>query len=159
MVDEDLFRETLGAVCTPVAIVTSAADGRPHGTTVSAFCSLSLQPPLVLVSLNRGSDLLAMIRQSKAYGINVLEDHQQRLARTFARKGEDKFADVSWSMHEGLPRIDEAGLWLGCTVHEMVDGGDHVIVIGRVESAEHHARRPLLYQQRSFGTLAAGPSR
>lgn len=154
VVDEETFRETLGAVCTPVAIVTSAADGQPHGTTVSAFCSLSLRPPLVLVSLDRGSDLLAMIRRSGVYGINVLEHHQQDLARAFARKGRDKFDSVSWSLDHDLPRIREAGLWLACTVHEMVDGGDHVIVIGLVEAAEHHIHQPLLYQQRSFRTLA-----
>lgn len=154
VVDEDTFRETLGAVCTPVAIVTSAAGGHPHGTTVSAFCSLSLRPPLVLVSLDRSSDLLAMIRTTGAYGINVLEHHQQDLARGFARKGDDKFEQVAWSLDHGLPRIQQAGLWLACTVHEMVEGGDHVIVIGLVQAADHHAHQPLLYQQRSFRTLA-----
>lgn len=155
VVDEETFRTTLGAVCTPVAIVTSAAGGRPHGTTVSAFCSLSLRPPLVLVSLDRSSNLLAMIRDTGAYGINVLENHQATLARGFARKGEDKFDQVPWSLDHGLPRIHQAGLWLACTVHEMVDGGDHVIVIGLVQAAEHDAHQPLLYQQRSFRTLAA----
>lgn len=154
VVDEDTFRETLGAVCTPVAIVTSAVDGRPHGTTVSAFCSLSLRPPLVLVSLDRQSNLLAMIRDSGAYGINVLEHHQQHLARGFARKGDDKFEQVEWSLDHGLPRIHEAGLWLACSVHEMVQGGDHVIVIGLVQAADQDTHQPLLYQQRSFGTLA-----
>lgn len=154
VVDEDIFRKALGAVCTPVAVVTSAADGHPHGTTVSAFCSLSLRPPLVLVSLDRDSNLLAMIRETRAYGINVLEHHQQELARRFARKSGDKFSDVEWSLDHGLPRIHEAGLWLACTVHEMVGGGDHVIVIGLVEAAESDPRQPLLYQQRSFGTIA-----
>jgi flavin reductase (DIM6/NTAB) family NADH-FMN oxidoreductase RutF len=155
MIDSNAFRAALGAVCTPVAVVTSALDGRPHGTTVSAFCSLSLDPPLVLVSLDRGSDLLGMVRHAGGYGINVLEHDQQELALGFARKGDDKFADVSWSLDRGLPRLDGVGLWLACTVHELVDGGDHVIVVGRVEHAEHAACLPLLYQQRTFGTLAA----
>lgn len=136
-------------------MVTSALDGRPHGATVSAFCSLSLDPPLVLVSLNRGSKLLSMIRDADAFGINVLELDQQELALGFARKGDDKFADVAWSLDRGLPRLYGVGLWLACSVHELVEGGDHVIVVGRVDVAEHEARRPLLYQQRSFGTLAA----
>jgi flavin reductase (DIM6/NTAB) family NADH-FMN oxidoreductase RutF len=154
MIDQEAFRDALGAVCTPVAVVTSAFDGRPHGTTVSAFCSLSLDPPLVLVSLDRGSDLLAMIGQAGGYGINVLEHEQQGLAKGFARKGNDKFADVRWSLDHGLPRIDGVGLWLACTLQELVDGGDHVIAVGLVQAAEHASRRPLLYQQRTFRTLA-----
>jgi flavin reductase (DIM6/NTAB) family NADH-FMN oxidoreductase RutF len=155
MIEASAFRAALGAVCTPVAVVTSALDGHPHGTTVSAFCSLSLDPPLVLVSLDRDSELLGMVREAGAYGINVLEHDQQALAMGFARKGEDKFADVAWSLDAGLPRLHGAGLWLACTVHELVDGGDHVIVIGAVQSAEHEARSPLLYQQRTFGTLTS----
>jgi flavin reductase (DIM6/NTAB) family NADH-FMN oxidoreductase RutF len=155
MIDPAAFRAALGAVCTPVAVVTSALDGRPHGTTVSAFCSLSLDPPLVLVSLDRGSDLLRMICDARAYGVNVLEHDQRELALGFARKGDDKFADVAWSLDRGLPRLEGVGLWLACSMHELVEGGDHVIVVGRVEAAEHEARRPLLYQRRTFGTLAA----
>jgi flavin reductase (DIM6/NTAB) family NADH-FMN oxidoreductase RutF len=156
MVDRETFRQALGAVATPVAVVTSALDGRPHGTTVSAFCSLSLEPPLVLVSLDRASDLLAMIQSAGAYGINVLEADQQAIALGFARKGDDKFADVAWSLDHGLPRIDGVGSWLACTVHQIVEGGDHEIVIGRVEHADHDAHEPLLYQRSAFGTLAAG---
>jgi flavin reductase (DIM6/NTAB) family NADH-FMN oxidoreductase RutF len=155
VVDRDTFRQALGAVATPVAVVTSALDGRPHGTTVSAFCSLSLDPPLVLVSLDRSSDLLAMIQEAGAYGINVLEADQEAIALGFARKGDDKFADVEWELDHGLPRIAGVGSWLACTVHEIVEGGDHMIVIGRVEHADHDAREPLLYQRSAFGTLAA----
>jgi flavin reductase (DIM6/NTAB) family NADH-FMN oxidoreductase RutF len=156
VVDKDTFRQALGAVATPVAVVTSALDGRPHGTTVSAFCSLSIEPPLVLVSLDRKSDLLTMIREAGAYGINVLEADQQAIALGFARKGDDKFADVPWTLDHGLPRIDGVGSWLACTVHKVVDGGDHQIVIGQVEHADHDAREPLLYQRSMFGTLALG---
>src|SRR5215470_7255980 len=92
-VNATTFREALGAVCAPVAVVTSFYDARPHGTTVSAFCSLSLDPPLVLVALDRGSDLLRMIRRAQRYGINVLSHGQEAIATRFARKGADKFDD------------------------------------------------------------------
>jgi flavin reductase (DIM6/NTAB) family NADH-FMN oxidoreductase RutF len=98
-----VFREALAAVAAPVAVVTSFHRERPHGTTVSAFCSLSLEPPLVLVSLDRGSDLLRMVRHSRRYGINVLSHDQEGIATRFARKGVDKFAEVPWTLDTGLP--------------------------------------------------------
>jgi flavin reductase (DIM6/NTAB) family NADH-FMN oxidoreductase RutF len=157
-VDRDAFREALGAVCTPVAVVTSQLGGRPHGTTVSAFCSLSLDPPLLLVSLKCASNLLVMIRTTGRFGVNVLEHGQQALATRFARKGDDKFAGVAWSMDHDLPRIHGAGSWIACRLEDLLNGGDHAIVVGLVEHAEQDARQPLLYQQATFRTVA-GPAR
>jgi flavin reductase (DIM6/NTAB) family NADH-FMN oxidoreductase RutF len=97
-----------------------------------------------------------MIQAAGAYGINVLEADQQDIALVFARKGENKFVDVDWRLDHGLPRIEGVGSWLACTVEQIVEGGDHQIVIGRVEHADHDARQPLLYQRSAFGTLAAG---
>jgi len=78
------FRAAMASVCTPVSVVTTLADGLPHGTTVSAFVSLSMQPPMVLVSLDLGSDLLALIRQTGRFGLNVLSSSQTGLALNFA---------------------------------------------------------------------------
>lgn len=152
-VTRDAFRDTLGAVCTPLAIVTSQLAARPHGTTVSAFCSLSLAPPLVLVSLDRSSRLLAMIRTTGRFGINVLEHGQQALATRFAAKHDDRFADIAWSMDHGLPRIHGAGSWIACQLENLLEGGDHEIVVGLVEHAEQRARDPLLYQHCTFRRL------
>lgn len=157
-VERDAFREALGAVCTPLAVVTSQLGGRPHGTTVSAFCSLSLDPPLVLVSLSCASNLLAMIRTTGRFGINVLEHGQQALATRFARNGDDRFAGVAWSVDHDLPRIHGAGSWIACRLEDLLDGGDHAIVVGLAEHAEQDARQPLLYQQATFRTVA-GPAR
>ena len=156
-VDAAVFREALAAVCAPVAVVTSFHDARPHGTTVSAFCSLSLDPPLVLVALDRGSELLGMIRRARRYGINVLAHGQEELATRFARKGVDKFDDVRWKLDTDLPRIEETASWIACRLHELVEGGDHVIAVGFVEHAEASPAHPLLYRQRAFGTLAFHP--
>jgi flavin reductase (DIM6/NTAB) family NADH-FMN oxidoreductase RutF len=153
-VDAAAFRDALGAVCAPVAVVTSLHEGRPHGATVSAFCSLSLEPPLVLVALDRGSDLLAMIRQARRYGINVLSHSQEELATRFARKGVDKFGDVPWELDTDLPRLEDTASWIACRLHELVEGGDHVIAVGFVERAQASQAHPLLYRQREFGTLA-----
>jgi len=156
-VDPVVFREALAAVAAPVAVVTSFDGDRPHGTTVSAFCSLSLEPPLVLVSLDRGSDLLRMVRQSRRYGINVLSHDQEALATRFARKGADKFAAVAWGLDTELPRLEGTASWIACRLHELVDGGDHVIAVGFVEHAEASPAHPLLYRQRQFGTLNHRP--
>ena len=112
MVGRDEFVTALAAVCTPVSVVTSHHRDRPHGTTVSAFCSLSLDPPMVLVSLDRGSDLLAMVSESERFGVNVLAHDQGELARQFARKGADKFDGVEWDLHLGVPRLaSEGAFW------------------------------------------------
>jgi flavin reductase (DIM6/NTAB) family NADH-FMN oxidoreductase RutF len=154
-VDPEVFREALASVCTPVSVITSHHDGRPHGSTVSAFCSLSLLPPLVLASLDRNSDLLAMVGKARVFGINVLSDGQQQLASKFARKGHDKFDGVTWTLELGVPRIDGAATWLVCSLERLHDGGDHVVAIGLVEHAESGGGDPLLYRYREYGTMAA----
>jgi flavin reductase (DIM6/NTAB) family NADH-FMN oxidoreductase RutF len=156
-VDPVIFREALAAVAAPVAVVTSFDGERPHGTTVSAFCSLSLEPPLVLVSLDRGSDLLRLVRHSRRYGINVLAHDQEEIATRFARKGADKFAEVPWTLDTDPPRLDGTSSWIACRLHDLVDGGDHVIAVGFVEHAEASPSHPLLYRQRAFGTLNPRP--
>src|ERR1700690_2023691 len=86
-VDATVFRDTLARGPTPVTVVTSHVDRRPHGTTVSAFSSLSLEPPMFLVSLGQRSDLLKTIAYPGRFGVNVLAAGQQPLATAFARKG------------------------------------------------------------------------
>src|ERR1700749_4320016 len=89
-VDATVFRDTLARVPTPVTVVTSHIDRRPHGTTVIAFSSLSLDPPMILVSLDQNSDLLKVIQESGHFGVNVLAAGQLGLATQFAKKGADK---------------------------------------------------------------------
>lgn len=151
--DPETFREALAGVCTPVSVVTSHREGHPHGTTVSAFCSLSLEPPMVLVSLDRNSDLLAIVSESRVFGINVLNHGQKELALNFARKGPDKFDGVEWELDRGVPRIIGAATWLVCKLEYLHEGGDHLIAVGLVEHAESGPGNPLLYRRREFGTM------
>lgn len=153
----DDFRDVMAGVCTPVAVVTTATDGVPHGTTVSAFASLSLAPPMVMVALDRRSDLLARLRTGSPLGLTVLAGGESGLAQVFARKGADKFAGVAWTLEDGAPRLAGAGGWLGCTVQDLVPGGDHVIVLAEVRRADPGTGAPLTYHARTFGThVAAG---
>ncbi|WP_051047344.1 flavin reductase family protein [Nocardia asiatica] len=146
----------MASVCTPVSVITAMGDGLPYGTTVSAFASLSMTPPMVLVSLDRASRLLTVIRETEQFGVNVLSSGQAGLAGVFATKsGTDKFAGVEWFEETSVPRLPEATGFLSCTATQFVDGGDHVVVLGAVRAAEHAVRAPLTYHRRIFGTHAA----
>jgi flavin reductase (DIM6/NTAB) family NADH-FMN oxidoreductase RutF len=154
VIQPDAFREVMGGVAAPVSVITSALDGVPHGTTVSAFTSLSLEPPMILVCLDLKSDLLSMIHQSQRFGVNVLDSGGSGVAMAFARKGGDKFASVNWLYSDGLPRLDDAAGWLACSVDNMITAGDHVIITGLATEAASHQGEPLTYYRRSFGTHA-----
>jgi flavin reductase (DIM6/NTAB) family NADH-FMN oxidoreductase RutF len=148
------FRAVMAGVATPVSVVTTLTDGHPHGTTVSAFASLSMTPPMVLVSLDRGSELLARLDHRSVFGVNVLASDQAALALAFARKGSDKFTGVDWVADAGAPRLIGSPGWLACTVSRLVEGGDHVIVLGEVHRAATTEAAPLTYHSRTFGTHA-----
>ncbi|MCZ4578136.1 flavin reductase family protein [Gordonia westfalica] len=149
------FRDVMARVCTPVAVITAFDDERPHGTTVSAFTSLSMGPPMILVSLDRGSDLLSIIRRTGRFGVNVLAHDQADVALRFARKGADKFDGIAWSGSSALPRLDGASGWLACTTESLVDGGDHVVALGNIVETGLTPAAPLTYHDRVFGTHSA----
>ncbi|MGP3941474.1 flavin reductase family protein [Streptomyces sp. 6N106] len=150
------FREVMAGVATPVTVVTAMDGRRPHGTTVSAFASLSMQPPMVLVALDRRSELLALIKSSLRFGVNVLGHGQSALALAFARKGgAGRFTGVSWEVDGGVPRLSAAPGWLVCEVADVVEGGDHVIALGNVLAAQAATCAPLTYHARAFGTHVA----
>ena len=140
-----------------VTVVTARnGDGLPHGTTVSAFCSLSVNPPLVLVALDRSSDLLPLVERQRRFGMNVLAGGQEEVGTACARKGPDKLAGTSWRYDSGLPRIDDSAAWLACDVQDILGGGDHVIVVGLVTACEPGDAEPLVYHRRHFLRLPDG---
>ncbi|XVV38321.1 flavin reductase family protein [Streptomyces sp. CA-100214] len=153
---QNAFRDVMANVCTPVSVVTTSAGDLPHGTTVSAFASLSMSPPMVLVSLDCGSELLALIRETGHFGLNVLASDQSPLALAFARKGGPaKFTGISWELDTGVPRLPGATGFLACRVTDFVSGGDHIVVLGEVVTARTAENRPLTYHARVFGTHVA----
>jgi flavin reductase (DIM6/NTAB) family NADH-FMN oxidoreductase RutF len=152
-----LFPRAMSRVCTPVAVVTTF-DGNPHGTTVSAFASLSVNPPMILVSLDRESELLRRLTDRRAFGLNVLSSLQSELATRFAREGPDTFAGLAWHQESGYPRFEGAAVWLGCSVTDLIDGGDHRVVLAEVLRVEVSDAEPLTYHARAFGTHAPVPS-
>jgi flavin reductase (DIM6/NTAB) family NADH-FMN oxidoreductase RutF len=148
------FRRVLGTVATPVSVVTTIESRRPHGTTVSAFCSLSLKPPLVLVALDHGSELLRLVCATRRFAVNLLAVGQDDLARRFARKGSGKFDGVDWQERSGLPRLPGSHGFLACELEQLVAGGDHTIVTGLVTDADCTPATPLVYCERTFWRLA-----
>jgi flavin reductase (DIM6/NTAB) family NADH-FMN oxidoreductase RutF len=125
----------------------------PHGATVSAFLALSLEPPLVLVSLHHGSRVLAAARETGRFGINVLAHNQRELAMHFARPQAEKFAGIPWTLDRGVPRLSGPHGWLVATVERAISAGDHELLLGLIEHLEILRHDPLLYRRRRFATL------
>ena len=147
------FRAAMGNVAAAVSVVTTFDDaGAPHGSTVSAFASLSMDPPMLLVSLDNRSTLLARLHIESRVGVNVLSAHQDQIGLQFARSGADRFADVPWQAEDGAPALIDRHAWVSMSVVQLVEAGDHTLVLGRVEAADTSDTAPLTYWQRSFGT-------
>lgn len=153
---QQIIKDVMANVATPVAVVTTMANGLPAGTTVSAFISLSVSPPMVLVSLDKGSNTLEFITESQMFGLNILARDQHGIAVKFAAKnGVGKFDGVGWNVDHGLPRIAGAVGWVACRVDRFHEGGDHVIALGDVVAADWRHADPLTYHRRAFGTHLA----
>ncbi|MFD0205770.1 MULTISPECIES: flavin reductase family protein [Saccharothrix] len=146
------FASALSKVPAPVAVVTTVDErGRRWGFTGSAFCSASLDPPLVLVCLAKTATTHEAFRSADRYLVNVLGEHQTDVALRFARSGVDRFsADDMVPCELGLPGLLTAAARLACSVHQLVDAGDHTILIGLVEATYSVAHTPLTYWNRSF---------
>ncbi|WP_081809513.1 flavin reductase family protein [Mycobacterium sp. URHB0044] len=155
MVGPEAFRLAMSQVATPVVVVTVLSQEGPHGTTVGAFTSISLEPPMISIALDRQSDLLAKLRGAQHFGVNVLASDQTALATTFSKKGLDKFASTEWRLDAGLPRLPGCALWLVCRTAELLEGGDHLVVLGIAEHAEVDRRSPLVYHDRAFSTVGS----
>ncbi len=158
VVDSDVFRDALRNFPAGVTIVTAAdASGALFGATVSAFASLSLDPPLVLVCLTRSSRSTAAIRERGAYVVHFLDQRQATLARRFATDSADKFADTEYSLNDdGVPCLDDCSLLLECKLQAEYDGGDHLVLVGLVTSARRCDEfEPLVYAKRSFHALGS----
>ncbi|MEV0110856.1 flavin reductase family protein [Nocardia sp. NPDC050799] len=139
------FRDAMAAVCSPVAVVTTSDGDHVSGTTVSAFCSLSMDPPMILVSLDNSSRLLAEVRRNRHFGVNVLAADQGALARQFASKDSYKFEGVDFRLSGETPRLTGSAAWVKGILRGAYTDGDHTILIGLVTEADATAAPPLTY--------------
>ena len=152
MVDARAFRDALGQFATGVAIVTACGDdGERVGATVSSFNSVSLNPPLVLWSLDKKALSRAAFESSTHFAVHILTLEQRELAQLFARRGADKFAGLQ--CREGLggvPLLEQCAACFECETRHRYEGGDHIIFVGEVLQFERLAGSPLLFHGGAF---------
>lgn len=151
----DDFKNALSAWASGVSVVTTRADGLAYGLTVSSFSSVSLDPPLVLVCLGHGNRLAEMVTRSQRFAVSLLGRDQEEASNHFASRGREPEAELSGvpmvDTADGVPVVEGALAWLACEVHEMIDVGDHAIVIGRVtEARAAREGSPLVYWSRAY---------
>jgi flavin reductase (DIM6/NTAB) family NADH-FMN oxidoreductase RutF len=154
MSDPRLLRNALGHFATGVTVVTTCApDGAKIGVTVNSFASLSLDPPLVLWSLARKSWSMSAFEIAGHFAVHVLAADQQALSDRFSRAGADKFGGVETVEGVGgVPLLRDCAAVFECSVEHRYDGGDHVILVGRVERFSTAERAPLLFYRGRYAT-------
>ncbi|MET9649583.1 MULTISPECIES: flavin reductase family protein [unclassified Streptomyces] len=156
-VDPAEFRRVLGHFASGVTVVTARDDEGPAGFACQSFASLSLDPPLIAFMVARTSTTWPRIARVGAFCVNVLGADQGPLCLGFARSGADKFAGVTHTPAPvtGSPRLAGAPAWIDCTIATVHTGGDHLIVVGRVEALDGAAEGdPLVFHRGRFGRLA-----
>ncbi|HUY07364.1 MAG TPA: flavin reductase family protein [Acidimicrobiales bacterium] len=152
VVTEERFRLALGNFATGVTIITSTDDGEPVGMSANSFTSVSLDPPLVSFCAALTSTTYPRISASERFCVNVLSEFQEDIARTFAQREVDRFANVPFTRSPlGSPVLEGVVAWIDCSIEQEHQAGDHLIVVGRVRAlnVEFH-RLPLLYFRGQF---------
>lgn len=150
----DRFRTSMSLLATGVTVVTTNTDDGPVGMTASAVCSLSLEPPQLLVCVQQALPTHVALEQSDAFGVSVLGEEHVGVARRFATRGADRFGAVALRDDVDVPILADAIAFFECRVEERHPGGDHTIFVGRVLRCGHQpGRRPLLYFDRAFASM------
>jgi flavin reductase (DIM6/NTAB) family NADH-FMN oxidoreductase RutF len=155
-IDPDSFRSVLGRFASGITVVTTRdAEQRDVGMTVSAFCSVSLDPPLVQVCVDHAASLYAALVVSTRYGVSILAAEQEALSRRFATaESTRRFDGIGYRRGEsGVLLLDDALAHLECRIFASHDTGDHTMFVGEVESATARNARPLLYYRGGYAQL------
>ncbi|MEX2291088.1 MAG: flavin reductase [Mycobacteriales bacterium] len=152
---QEVFRDVIGCFASGVTVITTTSNGVDHGTTASAVSSLSMDPPMLLICLNKTSETQAAVLESGVFGVNILAEGQGELAYRFAKKGQDKFdgVPVVRGGQTGVPLLEGALAHLECEVQESVAGGTHTVFLARVGQAVGFDAAPLTYFRGRFGRL------
>jgi 3-hydroxy-9,10-secoandrosta-1,3,5(10)-triene-9,17-dione monooxygenase reductase component len=150
------FRRVLGQFATGVTIITAMDGDEPAGVAANSFTSVSLDPPLVLFCVGRSSTTWPRVERARKFAVNILGEHQEELSQLFAMKGADRFGRVAWHLGVGgSPVLHDVLAYLDCEFWAEYDGGDHIIVVGRVlDLGVDHDAGPLVFFQGKYGRLA-----
>lgn len=146
------FRNTVGHFTTGITVVTTAHAGLVHGMTANAFMSVSLSPPLVLVSVDQRAHMHTLLVESGQYGVNILAQHQETLSRHFAGRPQEGLK-IPFVWQHGVPLLEGAVAHLVCQVVEVHPVGDHTLFIGLVKYLKYQESNPLLYFTGRYAVL------
>ncbi|MEK7724847.1 MAG: flavin reductase family protein [Acidobacteriota bacterium] len=155
MITKEQFRAALGSFASGVTIVTTKdTNGHLHGLTVSAFCSVSMNPPLILICILKVTGSHHAFEQSKMFVVNILEESQQQLSNHFASHLDNKFTGQDYQLSEnGLPVLADCLVNLECSLKNSYDGGDHTIFVGEIEKVILNEGNPLVYWKGGYRDL------
>ena len=156
--DPRLFRRCLGQYATGIAVVTAQSRGQLLGMTINSFASLSLDPALVLWSIDKKSSIFDAFLACEGFAINVLSTEQIALSQRFAGKSDERYSGVSWraGLHQS-PLLTGCIAHLECTLEKTTEGGDHIILVGRVERIARFEGSPLLFSQGQYSIANTHP--
>lgn len=162
MIASEDFKRTLAQLAGAVTVITTSdAQDQPWGFTATAFCSLSLNPPLVLCCLSHDADCYQAFSEGQSFAVNMLNEQQRHLAQRFATKGRAKYQETQFTVGKlGLPLLPDVLVTLECTLHTIYAGGDHSILIGQVEHGSMGSdagARPLIYYAQTYGSFVGLP--
>jgi flavin reductase (DIM6/NTAB) family NADH-FMN oxidoreductase RutF len=150
----EAFRDIMGSFASGITVVTSlTGQAEPHGLTCSAVCSVSASPPLLLSCVRTPSRTLEAIRASGHFAVNFLDARARDVSQLFASPGPDKFQRVPWRPGEaaGMPILESTLAHAECAVHQVIDAGDHAIVLGRLIGGDvERSRFPLGYWRGNY---------
>lgn len=155
-VSETEFRNALSRFASGVSVVTTRdVSGRSYGITVSAFCSVSLTPPLVLICIEKATASHDAFVESGLFVVNILDETQKHLSERFAAPADDKFGEVEFASGiGGLPVLKNALASLECRIRKTYDGGDHSIFVGEVETTTVRDGEPLIYFRGRYSAVS-----
>ena len=154
-VSEEEFRAVLGRFPSGVTVVTTTDEsGADQGMTVSAFCSVSLRPPLILISIEKTASAHHALTTAAGFVVNILSARQEQIARRFAIVDIDRFEGVGFTRStRGYAVLDDTLGVIECSRQQLYDGGDHTIILGKVESMRAEPGTPLLYYRGGYAQL------
>ena len=155
-VEKAEFRRALGHFASAVTVVTAKLKtGHLAGITVTAFSSLSLEPPRVLICIDRQARIHDHFAADGYFAVNILAEDQETVSRRFASSEPDPFCEVGYTQGtSGAPLIHDAVAAIECKIVDLLPGGDHTIIVGEVEAAKIHEGKPLLYFRGGYASLA-----
>jgi flavin reductase (DIM6/NTAB) family NADH-FMN oxidoreductase RutF/alpha-beta hydrolase superfamily lysophospholipase len=153
--DNRELRTAFGSFMTGVTIVTTAGiDGQPRGFTANSFTSVSLEPPLLMICIGKSAASMEVFRQARGFAVNILSESQKDTSVLFASKRPDKFETASWRPGPfGNPLIEGSAAWFDCARYQVIDAGDHIILMGHVEAFSYSDANPLGYARGHYITL------